>query len=145
VSVPERFLADASVAFKWCLPFGERLADRAASLLEAHLDGRSIGAVLDLTTYEVGNALLRRGGIEPKDQEVLLTVLWETRLIHVTPPRNLVGLVLDLASAYRLTFYDAAYLAVAKHNSLVLVSDDASLTKAAVAEGSGMRLADVPF
>jgi predicted nucleic acid-binding protein len=52
-------LADANVVVKWFHEKGEEEVEAARGLRDAHRDRRPAIRVLDLTAYEVGNALMR--------------------------------------------------------------------------------------
>lgn len=103
---------------------------KALDLLRGH-------CVLDLTLYEVGNALWRmqrmRTRLSSADARALMAVA-----THVTSRMDLVSLpdldpqqVLDLGTREGITFYDAAYIVCAAKRKLDLVTDDDSLAKVA--------------
>ena len=52
-------VSDASVALKWFHEAGEEEVDEARALVSAYVDERIELYTLDLTAYELGNALLR--------------------------------------------------------------------------------------
>ena len=52
-------LCDASVVLKWFHAEGEEEAGESRALLDLHRSRRAALSVLDLTMYEVGNALVR--------------------------------------------------------------------------------------
>lgn len=52
-------VSDANVALKWFHAEGEAGVDSVRGLLAAHRDRALVLHVLDLTPYELGNALLR--------------------------------------------------------------------------------------
>jgi hypothetical protein len=61
---PTVVVSDASVALKWFHERGEEGVRPARALLDAYADERIALVVLDLTTYEVGNALPREALVE---------------------------------------------------------------------------------
>jgi predicted nucleic acid-binding protein len=92
-------------------------------------------AILDLTIYEVGNAVwraYRRGTIE---QPVLVARMFE----EVLKGLDKLGVgpvlleVLDIAAKSGATFYDASYVYVARREGLKLVTEDSDLLKFAEA------------
>lgn len=91
--------------------------------------------MLDLTPYEVGNALIRGRASLPADQ--VAVVLEATREIcaSVTPNDDDLAHAARLAAEHDLTFYDAAYAAVARRRGAVLATHDAKL----LASGLGKR------
>lgn len=115
-----RYLVDASALYPLLLRLREDLL-RYADLF----------AILDLTVYEVGNAIWRehrRGRI--RDVGVVARLFQE---ILSTMPR--LGLnagisdVLALAINENLTFYDASYLYTARTRKLKLVTEDRDLQR----------------
>ena len=90
-------------------------------------------AVLDLTFYEVGNALWKEGTIakmlSPHESEELAvnaqTIL--ARMERVAGKADGFHGILDLARKERLSFYDSSYLWSAKEKELTLVTDDKEL------------------
>jgi len=114
-----RFLLDASAVYPL-----------VATLREEFVDHARLFAVLDLTAYEVGNALLkeyRKGRVRDLDAAFRL---FESALSYVTV-LNFPGLseVLKLAYSENLTFYDAAYLYSARARGMRLVIEDRDLLR----------------
>ncbi len=92
---------------------------------------------LDLTFYEIGNALWRLCLMERKITHSeasglitsavdLLGRLGQIRLEDLNSNR-----ILDIGIAKRITFYDASYVAAAEARRLMIVTDDEVLTRAA--------------
>jgi predicted nucleic acid-binding protein len=81
-------------------------------------------AALDLTLYEVANALgARRGrGAEAAAICRLVVGRCESRLLRVDA--ELIDLALERGATHGLTAYDAAYVAAAELNGWTLVSGD---------------------
>lgn len=95
-----------------------------ASSRELVFGRRKITGALDLTLYEVANAV----GSKWRDEE---EAAWlcrsverrcEERMIRID--RNLFERTVGIAIEYRLTSYDAAYVAVAQRHRWTLVSTD---------------------
>jgi predicted nucleic acid-binding protein len=142
VTLGSAFIADASVVVKWIVD-DEPRTDEAQALLQAHLDGTSRATVLDVTLYEVGNALAGKGiwgeALEAALDQVLAWDLGWLSLVDDSGVER-VAAVLD---AYDLSFYDASYLAAALLHDLPLVTDDRALFEAASSERVGVDLASV--
>lgn len=128
-------VSDANVALKWFHAEGEEEVDEARALLGAHRS-REIGiAVLDLTPYEIGNALMRgRAGASAEQAAIVLEALGEV-CATVTPDPADLRRATELAEQRDLTLYDAAYAAVAEGRGAQL----ATLDKALLMAGLGVR------
>jgi predicted nucleic acid-binding protein len=97
----------------------------------------SENCILDLTKYEVGNALWKEhilhrtiGADEFRESLGLLrTIILRTKVLSVDA-RALPD-VAEVAEKERITFYDASYIMTAKVQRLTLVTEDTHLTKTA--------------
>lgn len=130
------FVADASVAIGWVHPA------QATNETAAMLDAIEAGAVLEvpaLWPLEVANALtvlVRRRKLTEDDRQTGLSWL---RGLPVRIDHEMASLAFsklsDLASAYRLSVYDAAYLELAERRALALACTDGPVRKAAKQRG----------
>ena len=122
---------DASVAGCWVLPDETHTtADKTRALL---LTAR--GSVPRLWWFEVRNLLLiaeRRNRIDLEQMRSAVALLNElpVDVDQATDSDD----ALDLARKHKLTFYDAAYLELARRKALPLATLDAALIAAANAE-----------
>jgi predicted nucleic acid-binding protein len=132
-------VSDANVALKWFHAEGEEETEPARYLLEAH-KARTIAIfVLDLTPYEVGNALLRgRATASAAQVATVLEALSEICPAVSTSPQQM-RLATELAEQHNLTLYDAAYAASAQDRGATLVTLDSALLDA----GLGVRPSDL--
>ncbi len=122
-------LVDTSVVVKWFHAEGERHVEEARALLEAHLDGRVTASVLDLTMYELGNVLLgplRSSADHAVAALRILAAACEALRPDDSERRDAAELVIE----YGLTYYDAAYAAVARRREQMLVTADRALLDA---------------
>ena len=89
--------------------------------------------ILDLTYYEVGNAIWKESTLTkfltPDEYKALSnvaqTVLAKTD--RITVDANTFQGILELARSERLSFYDSSYVYFAKDKGLVLVTEDKEL------------------
>jgi predicted nucleic acid-binding protein len=128
-----RVLADTSALVKWFVVAGEDEVDAAQVLLNAHRTGQVTVSILDLTMYELGNTLPRKGLSVSQVADSLdqLEVLCGPALALDPGARRR---ALQLAQVRRLTFYDAAFAAAAEAIEGWLVSADRLLLAAGLAE-----------
>jgi predicted nucleic acid-binding protein len=126
------FVLDASVSGVWALADeSSATADVAAERLKA-----DIALAPHIWWYEVRNLLLvseRRQRITPSDTAVFLNLL-SAHPIQIDQVEDEQA-ILGLARQYRLSFYDAAYLAVALRHHVPLATLDKDLAAAALAAG----------
>lgn len=122
-------VSDASVALKWFHAAGEEEVDAARTLLE-HYARQQIGLqILDLTPYEVGNALLKgRAVVTAERVSIVLEALAEI-CPQVSPSTAELRAAAELAEQHGLTLYDAAYAAVARARGAELVTVDRQLLR----------------
>lgn len=132
-------LVDANVVIKWFHEQGEEEVAAARALLDAHRDRKASVRMLDLTPYEVGNALIRgRAGLGAEQVTIVLEAAREI-CIAVTPDDAELAQAAQMATEHDLTLYDAAYAAVARRRGARLATLDRKL----LASGLGERPADV--
>jgi len=122
-------VCDASVVVKWFKERGESDVAPARAIRSTHESGAVTARVLDLTFLEVGNALTRADGWSARDVAESLDDLEALcgSGLRLTPYRRTAAA--DVAAAFGLSFYDAAYFAVATLLDFDLVSSDSDLIK----------------
>ena len=115
-----KYLLDASALYPLVLRLREGL-----------LSYRDRLAVLDLTVYEVGNALWkahRRGAIKrlAPIAEMFEEMMRDLKRFSIG---SRISEVLDVAAKGSVTFYDASYVYVARREGLKLVTEDSELMR----------------
>lgn len=123
-------VSDANVVLKWFHSEGEEEVEPARALLEAHKERTVALSVLDLTVYEVGNALMRgRAGATAEQAATVIEALAEI-CPSIRPTPEEMAMASRLAERHGLTLYDAAYAAVAQGRSAELATLDRALLDA---------------
>ena len=136
-------VSDASVALKWFHAEGEEEVGAARELLERYVRQEIDLRVLDLTPYEIGNALLRgRSGISADQVAIVLEALAEI-CPQVAPSTMELRAAAELAARHELTLYDAAYAAVARARGAELVTLDRALLRSGLGKTPNRLIADV--
>ena len=135
----EAFVVDASVAIAWVHP--AQATRQTAAMLDAIADGATV-EVPALWSLEVANALIvlvRRRKLADEEREAGLGWL---RGLRVRVDHEMSALAFsrlsELAAAYRLSVYDAAYLELAQRRRLLLGCKDGPLRIAATRAGVGL-------
>jgi predicted nucleic acid-binding protein len=81
-------------------------------------------AALDLTLYEVANALGSKRGRPDEGCALARLIVRRCREALLTVDSDLIESALEVAAEYGLTAYDAAYVAAARRHDWTLVSAD---------------------
>jgi len=123
-------VSDASVALKWFHAAGEEEVAESRALVAAHQARAVALLVLDLTAYEVGNALMRGRAKASAVQVATVLAALEEICPAVRPDADELRLASELAERHELTVYDAAYAAVAESREATLATLDRALLKA---------------
>lgn len=123
-------VSDANVALKWFHAEGEEEVEESRALLDAHRARTVALSVLDLTAYEVGNALMRgRAAVGADQVATVVEALGEVcPALRPEPPE--LRRATELAAEHGLTLYDAAYAAVAERREATLATLDRALLDA---------------
>jgi predicted nucleic acid-binding protein len=113
---------DASVLLKWVLPSDEEPDADKALLLRAAIQDEAVDALLPaLWFYEVGNTIARRF---PMHASSWLSALMKFGLEEASPSQVWLAKTLELTQRYEVSFYDAAYHALAViHKGMFVTAD----------------------
>jgi predicted nucleic acid-binding protein len=136
-------VSDASVVLKWFHADGEEEVEPARELLERY--GRqSVGLqILDLTPYEVGNALLRGRARVGADRVAVVLEALADICPQISPTTGELSDAAQLAELHGLTLYDAAYAAVARARGAELATLDLALLKSGLGQRPSALLRDL--
>ncbi len=126
---------DASVILKWVLPDpkGEQDLETALRLRDYAATGRISIKVPSLWLYEIGNTLTRRFADRSQD---LLEALMAFGLEESGMDSKQLNQAVLLTRRYNVTFYDAAYHALALTEKGVFVTADAKYVRKAGKAGA---------
>lgn len=118
-----RSVVDASVVIKWFVE--ESGTGRSLKLLDGILEGEIVVYAPELLLYEVGNVLYKGKGFNEIQIVECLDVVdgCGLRLEPLSMP--LMEIAADFMLQYKMTFYDAAYAALAYSMHIPLISCDA--------------------
>lgn len=137
-------VSDANVALKWFHAEGEEEVEPARDLLAGQRERTVSLSVLDLTPYELGNALLRgRLGVAAERVAEVLKALVEI-CPAITPDTDDLREAAMLAERHSLTLYDAAYAAVARRRGAHLVTLDGELLRAGLGRRPSELVGELP-
>jgi predicted nucleic acid-binding protein len=129
---------DASVVLKWI--FGEEEGGEKARLYkEGHVTGKEPVAVHSLFFYEIANVLATKTRLSSKDTAEAFSLIWnfDLEVFSLGLDEFLEGII--LSRQYEITFYDAAYVVLARKLGCPFVTSDRSLYEK-VKKLKGLRL-----
>lgn len=127
-------LVDTSVLVKWFHSEGESELAEARAIRDATRREDVDARVIDLAIYEMGNVLLRAlhwSGPDVADQLDDLVLICGAPLAMAAAWFREAAII---GAAHALTFYDACWVAAAQALGVSLVSADAQLLSAGLAE-----------
>jgi predicted nucleic acid-binding protein len=131
---------DASVLLKWVLPSDDEPdTDRALQLRTSILEESVRSLLPSLWLYEVGNTIARRF---PAHAVTWMSALMKFELKEALPTPAWLTTTLELASKYDVTFYDAAYHALALIHKGTFVTADTKYVKKVADDGNVVALSD---
>ncbi len=119
----KQYVVDASVILKWVLG-DEREKDQkeALKLLRGWVNGRAAVSAPTLWQYEVGNFLGRE---VPEEAEIKMKLLLNLHIRNIELSDTIYRQCFAWMRDFKITFYDASYLAVAHDIGADLVTADA--------------------
>ena len=131
-------IPDASVLLKWVLPSDDEAdAGKALLIREAILDETVHALVPALWLYEVGNTIARRF---PIHAEEWISALNKFGLEEGSASPAWLAMALALVRRHDVSFYDAAYHALALVHRGVFVTADSNYVSRAAESGSVVAL-----
>ena len=123
------YVVDASVLTKWFVERNEPDRERALALKELHVSGRSIIYVAELTFLEVLNAIRFGAGTNEEHGARALAGLEAMHLKVADADFQLMRKANAIAWAYKITIYDALYVALAEQVGYPLITADEVMVK----------------
>jgi predicted nucleic acid-binding protein len=121
------YVVDASVLVKWFLYQQEEDRDRALALRELHISGRSTIHIPEFAVVEVLNLVRFAPKAKEEDGELALEALQDLHLQTKPLEFDLVRKANAIAWAYKVTIYDALYIALAEQVGYPLITADEAM------------------
>jgi len=117
------YVLDASVIVKWFLHHQEADRDKALALRDLHISGRSKIHIPQLVFLEVLNAIRFNAKADEEDGETALETLRDLNLETKDTDGDLLRKTNAIAWAYKITIYDALYVALAEQVGYPLIKE----------------------
>lgn len=131
---------DASVLLKWVLPSDDEPDADKALLLRAAIQNEAVHVLLPgLWLFEVGNTIARRF---PTHASAWLSALMKFGLEEASPSQPWLAKTLELTRRYEVSFYDAAYHALALIHKGLFVTADSRYVNRVMEPGSVIALSE---
>ena len=139
------YVVDASVIVKWFLHHQEADRDKAVALRDLHISGRSTIYVPELAFLEVLNAIRFSSKADEEDGKTALEALQDLNLESKSASGDLLRKTNAIAWAYKITIYDALYVAMAEQIGYPLITADEAMVKKLRGHSIVVPLRDLGF
>ena len=139
------YVVDASVLVKWFLYQQDADRDRALALRELHISGRSTIFIPHLALLEVLNAVRFSPKAKEEDGEMALEALQDLHLETKPTEFDLMRKANAIAWAYKITIYDALYVALAEQVGYPLITADEAMTRKLTGHSIVVPLKELEF
>jgi predicted nucleic acid-binding protein len=114
---------------KWFLYQQEADRDRALALRELHISGRSIIYIPQFALLELVNAVRFAPKAKEEDGEMALEAVRDLHLEVKPPEYDVLRKANAIAWAYKITIYDALYVAHAEQVGYPLITADETMIR----------------
>ncbi len=115
---------DSSVIVKWLNATDEQNIEEADKILAKALKGEIELITPELAKYEIGNVLLLKKKLPPNEIDLSIHALYSYPIQFISETENLARETYDLASALKITYYDASFLSLTKRYGATLVTEN---------------------
>ncbi|HJU64015.1 MAG TPA: type II toxin-antitoxin system VapC family toxin [Candidatus Binatia bacterium] len=139
------YVVDASVLVKWFLHQEEADRERALALRELHISGRSTLFVPQLALLEVLNVVRFSPNAKEEDGELALEALQDLHLETKPAEPALLRKANAIAWAYKITIYDALYVALAEQVGYPLITSEEAMIKRLTGHSIVLPLRELEF
>src|SRR5258708_39943353 len=116
------FVIDTSVIVKWINTNKEENTEKADAILEDVKNGQAELLTPELAKYELGNVLLKGKQLTPKEAYISLGTIYSLPITFVEESEELAKQTYSLAFNHGVTYYDAAFMSLAKQYNATLVT-----------------------
>lgn len=116
-------VADTSVIVKWINRLDEKRLEQADKLLKSAETGAIHITTPIIAVYELGNALLHKT-MDPALADTTMQALFVLPITIIPITSTIAEMTLRIAQQHGMTYYDAAFVALAKESKAILVTDN---------------------
>ncbi|MDP3733483.1 MAG: type II toxin-antitoxin system VapC family toxin [Candidatus Daviesbacteria bacterium] len=122
--MPQKTVVDSSVIVKWLNTDNEQYLEQADKILKEARDGKVEIIAPELSKYEVGNVLLFGKKLTSEQANIPLYWLFHLPVTFISLSEELSKKTFSIAELLKITYYDAAFLALAELENAVLITDN---------------------
>ena len=115
---------DSSVIVKLLNDTDEKNIEEADKILAAAIEGEIELIAPELAKYEIGNVLLLKKKLTPEEVNIALRALYSYPIQFIVESENLANDTFNMAFNSGITYYDAAFLSLAKQLNATLVTEN---------------------
>ncbi|MBN1462423.1 MAG: type II toxin-antitoxin system VapC family toxin [Paludibacteraceae bacterium] len=119
----KKVVIDTSVFAKWLVSEGEKYLDKADEILNDLETGKVTIFAPELSKYELGNVFWKRS-LDLSDTENVISTMYSIPITFISDNKDLTTASYKYATRLKITYYDAAFIALAEYLNAVLVSDN---------------------
>jgi predicted nucleic acid-binding protein len=139
------YVVDASILVKWFLHPRDADRDRALALRELHISGRSTLFIPQLALLEVLNVVRFSPKAKEEDGELALEALQDLHLETKPLEPDLLRKANAIAWAYKITIYDALYVALAEQVGYPFITSDENMIRKLTGHSIVLPLRELEF
>lgn len=122
--MPQKTVVDSSVIVKWLNTDNEQNLYQADKVLRDAKDGKIELLAPELAKYEVGNVLLFGKKLTKKQASTPLHWLFKLPIKFISESEESSNKTFSIAEEIKITYYDSSFVALAKQENAVLVTDN---------------------
>lgn len=137
------YVLDASVIVKWFLHHQETDRDKALALRDMHVVGRTKLYIPRLALLEVLNAIRFNSKADEEDGATALETLQNLQLEINSGDIDVLQKSNAIAWSYKITIYDALYVALAEQIGYPLITADEAMVKKLKGHSTVVSLRDL--
>lgn len=117
-------VVDTSVFAKWLSKKNEDNVATADQILQDLRSNKIEILVPELIKYELGNVLLKGKQLTPQEAYVSLATIYSLPITFLTESEDIAKETYTIAHQANITYYDAAFLSIAKQYNAILVTEN---------------------
>lgn len=120
----KKLIIDSSVIVKWLNQTNEERLQEADRIISDARQGKITLETSELAKYELGNVFLLSKSLTIPEAKTTLSSFYTLPLKFHNQTKELALITFKIAKEANVTFYDASFLALAKQENAVLVTDN---------------------